>query len=469
VRAVKCGATLKRMFKRNNRALPLHISLMIIGGVCLVVGNAVSLWANLRELRTATEWHSHTWIVVNRIDDVRTTLMDAEAGQRAFFATKNAEFLRRYTYAKAALPKLLAELDLLVADNPRQVALSHTLRQLTNARLAGMAERIALFQSGGEALAIAQAYDIGSRQTAGLRRLLTTMTDAELARTKVRAASVYRTYVQTNTLAGVMSVVVLLLLVLTYFLIDRSVRRREKAEQALQMLNASLEETVLHRTAQLSQLSARLQNIAEREKMALANELHDELGANLTAMNLDVAAVAIRIKDTHPTLAARLDRALQVLLDTVQLKRRIIHGLRPSLLDTLGLGSAVTALCEDYAARTGRPCAAQVTEELGDIDPEWPIALYRIAQECLTNITKHAQASEVRVVLSREAHGVRLRVVDDGIGIDHNALEKSLSHGLRGMRERVRQLGGLFVIRRVDECGTIAEAFLPFPGLAVSP
>ncbi len=457
------------MSKRNNRALPLHISLLIIGGVCLVIGNAVSLWANLRELKTATESQSHTWIVVNRIDDVRTTLMDADAGLRAFFATKNPEFLQHYTAAKAALPKHVAELDRLVADNPRQVALGYTLRQLINERLAGVVQRIAQFQSGDEALAIAQMYDIGGRQTAGIRRLLTTMTEAELALARVRAAGVYRTYVQTNVLAGMMSVVVLLLLVLTYFLIDRNVRRREKAEQALHTLNASLEETVLQRTAQLSQLSARLQNIAEREKMALANELHDELGANLTAMNLDVAAVASRLKDTHPTLAVRLDRALHVLLDTVQLKRRIIHGLRPSLLDTLGLGSAVAALCEDYTARTGRPCAAQVTEELGEIDPEWPIALYRIAQECLTNITKHAQASEVQVVLSREAQGIRLRVVDDGIGIDHNALDKSLAHGLRGMRERVRQLGGMFVIRRADERGTVAEAFLPFAGLAVSP
>jgi signal transduction histidine kinase len=469
VRAIVRDATLDRMLKRNSRALPLHISLLIIGGVCLVIGNAVSLWANLRELKAATEWHSHTWVVVNRIDDVRTTLMDAEAGLRAFFATRNPDFLQAYARAKAALPGHVAELQRLVADNSRQVALGHKLLQLTDERMVGMEKRIAQFRNGDEALAIAQAFHIGGQQTAGIRQLLTTMTEEELALARVRAAGVYRTYVQTNRLATVMSVVVLLLLVLTYFLIDRNVRRREKAEQALQALNASLEETVLHRTAQLSQLSARLQNIAEHEKMALANELHDELGANLTAMNLDVAAVATRIKDTHPALAARLERALHVLLDTVQLKRRIIHGLRPSLLDTLGLGSAVTALCEDYSARTGRPCNAQVAEEWSDIDPEWTIALYRIAQECLTNITKHAQASEVHVVLSREAQGVRLRVVDDGIGIDHNVLDKSLSHGLRGMRERVRQLGGLFVIRRADERGTIAEAFLPFPGLAVSP
>lgn len=332
-----------------------------------------------------------------------------------------------------------------------------------------MAARITLFQNGDEPTAIAQAYGIGSDATEELGQLLTTMTEVELALERDRAASVYRAHLQTNTLAAVMSGLILLLLVLTYHLIDRNVRRREKAEHALQVLNASLEELVLKRTTQLSQLSARLQNIAEKEKMALANELHDELGANLTAMNLDVAAVAGRLQASHPALAARLQRALDTLLDTVELKRRIIHGLRPSLLDTLGLGSAMSALCEDYASRTGCACTSHITEDLGEIDPDWLIAIYRIAQECLTNISKHAQASQVNVALIREPQGIRLRVVDDGIGIEQNAFDKPLAHGLRGMRERIRQLGGLFVIRQADDRGTVAEAFLPFPGMAVAP
>ena len=463
------GATLTRMFNHNDRVLPLSISLLIVGGICLVVGNAVSLWANLRDLETAMERQTHTWLAMKHMSDVTIALAEAQAGQRAYFATKNPEFLQAYTVAEAKLPAHLNALDQQVAGDPPQTGRSTALRRLIDARLAGMAARITLFQNGDEPTAIAQAYGIGSDATEELGQLLTTMTEVELALERDRAASVYRAHLQTNTLAAVMSGLILLLLVLTYHLIDRNVRRREKAEHALQVLNASLEELVLKRTTQLSQLSARLQNIAEKEKMALANELHDELGANLTAMNLDVAAVAGRLQASHPALAARLQRALDTLLDTVELKRRIIHGLRPSLLDTLGLGSAMSALCEDYASRTGCACTSHITEDLGEIDPDWLIAIYRIAQECLTNISKHAQASQVNVALIREPQGIRLRVVDDGIGIERNAFDKPLAHGLRGMRERIRQLGGLFVIRQADDRGTVAEAFLPFPGMAVAP
>jgi signal transduction histidine kinase len=151
-----------------------------------------------------------------------------------------------------------------------------------------------------------------------------------------------------------------------------------------------------------------------------------------------------------------------MLTETVELKHEVIEGLRPSHLDNLGLGFAMKSHCREFTRRTGLPCEVEVQEDFDDLDPAWSIAFYRIAQESLTNITKHAQASRVRITLTREQDGIRLRIVDDGVGLAEESLSKPKSHGIVGMRERMRQMGGTFQIRRPEEgTGTVVEAFIP--------
>jgi signal transduction histidine kinase len=153
-----------------------------------------------------------------------------------------------------------------------------------------------------------------------------------------------------------------------------------------------------------------------------------------------------------------------MLTETVELKHEVIEGLRPSHLDNLGLAFAMRSHCREFTRRTGLPCEVDVQEDFDDLDPAWSIAFYRIAQESLTNITKHAQASRVRIALTREAGGIRLRITDDGIGLADESLGKPKSHGVVGMRERMRQMGGKFQIRRPEAGpGTVVEAFIPTP------
>jgi signal transduction histidine kinase len=123
--------------------------------------------------------------------------------------------------------------------------------------------------------------------------------------------------------------------------------------------------------------------------------------------------------------------------------------------------------CREFTRRTGLPCDIEVHEDFDDLDPSWSIAFYRIAQEALTNIAKHAQATHVKITLAREPDGVRLRIADDGVGLTDEALAKPKSHGVVGMRERVREMGGTFAIRRPSSGrGTVVEAFIPNPGKA---
>src|SRR5690606_24023224 len=116
----------------------------------------------------------------------------------------------------------------------------------------------------------------------------------------------------------------------------------------------------------------------------------------------------------------------------------------------------------EFTRRTGIPCELDVDEDFDDLDPAWSIALYRIVQEALTNISKHARATRVQIELARTPEGVRLRVADDGVGVHQEDLSKPKSHGLIGMRERMRQVGGRLTITSAPQgLGTQVEAFIP--------
>jgi signal transduction histidine kinase len=243
-------------------------------------------------------------------------------------------------------------------------------------------------------------------------------------------------------------------------LLRKYVRDRETAENAMLGANQVLNEQVEQRTAELTELSQHLIRVSEEEKAKLARELHDTLGSNLTAINMDLNWILKRLPPQHE-VRERLLRSLQMLTETVELKHAVIEGLRPSHLDHLGLAFAMRMHCREFTRRTGLPCDIEVEEDFDELDPAISIALYRIAQESLTNVTKHSQAKHVRMELHREAGGIRLRIVDDGVGLAEGAVSKPKSHGLVGMRERMRQIGGILNITSNGSRGTVVEAFIP--------
>lgn len=219
-------------------------------------------------------------------------------------------------------------------------------------------------------------------------------------------------------------------------------------------------DTEVDRTAELSELSHHLIRVSEEEKARLARELHDTLGSNLTAINMDLNWINKRLPPERPELRERLQRSLHLLAETVELKHEVIEGLRPSNLDNLGLAHAMRSHCREFTRRTGLPCEVQVDEDFDDLDPNWAIALYRIAQESLTNVTRHAAASSVSLHLVRETAGIRLRIIDDGRGMPAGTASSRISHGVLGMRERMRQVGGSVTFGSADP-GTVVDAFIP--------
>jgi signal transduction histidine kinase len=243
-----------------------------------------------------------------------------------------------------------------------------------------------------------------------------------------------------------MTLFTVVLLLVVWFLARRDAQQRETHRRSAEDDARRLENEVEERTAELSELSSYLQKVREDEKSKLARDIHDELGGILVSAKMDVAWVEERTKKKDAEAAAKLERALQALDEGVQIKRRIIEELRPTLLDNLGLAAAV-----DW----------QVHENDSAIAPQVSIALYRILQEALTNIVKYARAKNVSVDLGVTEDTVTLLIEDDGVGIPEDAQNNLLSHGISGMRQRVRALHGEFAIARRPEGGTMIEVNIP--------
>jgi len=225
------------------------------------------------------------------------------------------------------------------------------------------------------------------------------------------------------------------------------VTERKQAERELQR---SLEE--------LHALTARLQNVREEERARLARELHDQLGQSLTAIRIDLAALkttAARDQQLH-----RVDAILGLVDETIRSVRRIATELRPGVLDDLGLVAAVEWAAEEFQARTGIRCQVRLPEANPAIDAVRATALFRIFQETLTNIARHAGATQVTIGLSQEGGHLSLEVRDNGRGIGEEQLSASSSLGILGMRERALLLGGEFFIGNPGS-GTTVRVRIP--------
>jgi signal transduction histidine kinase len=221
---------------------------------------------------------------------------------------------------------------------------------------------------------------------------------------------------------------------------------------------------------QLRALAARLETIREEERTRIARELHDELGQALTGLKLDLAWIERRL--SRHTQAELFDRCANLLarLDDVMVSvRRIITELRPSVLDQLGLAEAIEWQAQEFAARTG--LALELDMECSAPSPTGGVAsaVFRMLQEALTNIARHAQASRVRVTFRIDDASLALDVTDDGRGITADELRGAHSLGLLGLRERAIAWGGHVTIGPAATSGTTVSLRIPLGNSPAAP
>jgi signal transduction histidine kinase len=237
--------------------------------------------------------------------------------------------------------------------------------------------------------------------------------------------------------------------------------KQDRVQKKLITQQEELDQLVFERTRQLEALAWHLQSVSENEKTELARELHDELGSILTASKMDVAWVNGKLKHTEPAMAEKLARALANLDQGIALKRRIIEDMRPTVLANFGLVTALATLADEAAQRNGWTVGLKLPESDVKLGDEIEIALFRVAQESLTNAAKYARASGIEIALTLDAERVSLHIADDGVGIRAQDLKRTHTHGLLGMRQRVSARGGRIEIEPRVPHGTSIRATLP--------
>jgi signal transduction histidine kinase len=234
------------------------------------------------------------------------------------------------------------------------------------------------------------------------------------------------------------------------------INERKQAEQALRQ---SQEE--------LRQLASYQERIKEDERKRIAREIHDELGQNLLALRIDIAMLHARTSG-HPKLNGKILGVLDHIDSTMKAMRAIINNLRPTVLD-LGLNAAIEWQVKEFQRRTGIACELLMSEEEIVVDDNRATALFRILQESLNNVFRHARATKTTIEVYRTTDRLHMRVTDNGVGIFPGCRRKSNSFGLVGIKERVATLGGELDIETEHEKGTSVVVYIPLEEDSLDP
>ena len=457
--------------------LPYRIVIPLVLGI--VVSLAIAVYAELgfRRLEVANRQMALALEMQANLREVLALVVDAETGQRGYLLTGKDEYLDPYNAAIPKIEKSFNSLSELLVNNgtAAQRNLLGRINSLVGKKLSELEAAIALYKKDGPAVAQAlMDTGIGKRTMDEIRAEIDDMTAAHRRQLEEATNRWAADIAFARIGMQVMTAFTVVLLLIVWLLAGRDAKRREERRRSAQEDKQRLEAVVEERTAALSELSNHLQVVREEEKSKLARDIHDELGGILVSAKMDVAWVEQRLRARDPEAAAKLDRTLQTLDDGVQTKRRIIEELRPTLLDNLGLPAALDWQVKEICSRGSLRCTMAMPDDDLVIEPDAAIALYRIVQEALTNIVKYASAKNVRVALERLPDTLQLTIEDDGVGIRDDAQSNRLSHGIVGMRQRVKALHGEFSIGRREEGGTRIQVAIPIAvpgsvGLADSP
>lgn len=440
----------------------------------LVVGVAVSITIlSLSEVayRRLDEAHLRMNAALQAqslITELFAAAVDAETNLRGFLLTRQDQYLDPYRKAFPRIDELRLRLQELLVEygDARVRTLNDRLFQLIGKRLAELEAMLKLDLEAGRAAAMdLLRTNIGKEAMDDVRLATETLSLELTTRVVAGRAQWYSDLDKARIGMRLMSAVAVVLLVAVMVLAWRELKQREASEAGALDEQRRLEALVDERTAELSELSNYLQSLREDEKSKLARDLHDELGGILVSAKMDVAQIREQLEGQDREAAQQLDRTMALLDEGMSVKRRIIEELRPTLLDNLGLAAALEWLAADVCRRAGLAYELNVPAD-ADLPPKVSLALFRIVQEALTNVVKHAQARHVTIEIIRDQREATLLVSDDGIGFSAQHQHSALSHGILGMRQRARALAGEFAIRGRSGRGTTIEVRLPLAASA---
>ena len=441
----------------------LAVWLALAGAVLVVTINEVGFRQAQQTLQAVADRYERR-LAVTRL---WRQLLDAETGQRGFLLTGRDSYLDPYRVALQEIDLSLQTLRGLRTGDPQLAAQLASIEEGTRQKLAELSTTIDLYRNGqNDRWRELMMSDIGREKMDELRKAINDLIQGEIRRIEAGASEAFATLQRNRLEVNALTLLALLALLLFIRNVQRLDRAQAEHDLALRTERDRLAATVIHRTAELTELTRHLQSAREDERSRLARELHDELGALLTAAKLEGARLKRNLGTMAPEAAERLKQLNETLDRGIALKRRIIEDLRPSSLSNLGLVAALEIQAREFAQRA--EIAVRTVLEPVTLDDNAQMTAYRLVQESLTNIAKYARATDVTVSLSQQDGQVQVSVLDNGIGFDP-AKVRPTAHGLLGMRYRVEAEGGRLEVDSTPGQGCHVRGWLPSGRLPVQP
>jgi signal transduction histidine kinase len=404
------------------------------------------------------------------LDDFLALITDAESEQRGYLLTGQRADLLAYAGSAARIQPALQQLGSAYPPGSAAAAEIGRLRTLAGLKTAELAAALDPSQHGPVGIAGGTAApDLGRETTAKIRQSVAALQreeGAERIAANARAAA-DRQLSRWITTGGVLLNIGLVLL--ASWLVFGDMRRRARQAADLRDQKQDLARQVKEQTRELTALSTHLQGVSEQEKSALSRELHDELGGLLVAARMDLSWLQQRLPTSDPAIEQRFKRIHESLSAGVDLKRRVVEELRPTLLDNMGLYAALRWQFKESCRRAGLECSETLPDHEPRFAPDAAIGVFRVAQEALTNILKHANARSADLTVRISDGEFVLQITDDGIGVAAGRLEASQSHGIASMRHRISALGGSWDVRAGPAGGTRVTATMPLAAVLEIP
>ncbi len=452
---------MNRMLARRSRNLWTVLLAALLALVVVTINEVF-----YRESHSALENLGYRGEARTNIQTLWRSLVDAETGQRGYLLTANREYLKPYQDAFARIDVSMKWIIAYYGDDVQALPVIADIKIQIAEKQSELASSITFFDSGNQdAWKALLLTGVGNRSMESIRVLSENLLAIESARVLRDRQGVFDTLSRTRIGFNVMTGIGILAILLFLRQVNLTDSQQQRHSDEVQGERDLLETEVASRTSELTDLAKHLQTAREDERGKLSRELHDELGALLTAAKLDIARLKRAIGGMTPDVESRIAHLNETVNLGIALKREIIENLRPSSLSNLGLVAALEIQIREFTERSG----IRVIDDLSPVavSEAVQITLYRLVQESLTNIAKYAGATEVRISLRSDSNRAWISVADNGRGFDVKGRRVS-THGLSGMRFRVETEGGDMQIESKPNNGTKIVAWVPLNALTTT-
>jgi signal transduction histidine kinase len=402
------------------------------------------------------------------LDEFLALVTDAESEQRGYLLTGEDIYLQSYASTAARILPALDRMHRAYSTSGDSMDQIRRLRILSADKLAELDDTLTLYRNVGfDPARSAAQTDLGKRTTDAILASVAVLRQRESSELSAATAR-WQTDLHISRWVTLLGVVLNIgLVALASILVFGDMRRRARHAIDLRDQKQDLARQVEERTQEMTELSTHLQEVSELEKSALSRELHDELGGLLVAARMDLSWLQQRLPTSDPHIEQRFKRIHEYLSAGVDLKRRVVEELRPTLLDNMGLFSALRWQFSQSCRRAGLTCTESIPEIELKVTPDAAIGVFRVAQEALTNILKHAEAKSAELTVAIEQGTFTLKISDDGKGVAPNRLQTRTSHGLISMRHRIAALGGSWSLNQAAGGGTVVTAQIPLESMII--